>query len=337
LFLAARDSCVPCIPILADAGADVNATEPDGYTPIMFAIINGQYDAAAALLDKGANPNLAHKSGSTALYAAVDFHTMPDSNRPSPKETDNRISSLDLIKMLLAKGANVNAQLSRQIPYRTKLDRGDDTMLGAGTTPFLRAAKAADVVVMKLLLENGADPTLARKVNPLMAAAGIGTKEEDTTGRRKTQAEIIEAKGSPVLLAPAGGNHEWRWCHGADVSGKPRDPVCKQLGVFQHRLPRAIHVEPQLDRGAKRLVENLLRAGMFAVGRSNADNQGCIAGQGCSAAFEEGARSYPECQTEKGTGMQATGRGRCGSHQAACGADVPARRSGPVTLPSSAQ
>jgi ankyrin repeat protein len=66
-------------------------------------------------------------------------------------------------------------------------------MLGAGTTPFLRAAKAADVVVMKLLLENGADPTLARNVNPLMAAAGIGTKEEDTTGRRKTQAEIIEA------------------------------------------------------------------------------------------------------------------------------------------------
>jgi ankyrin repeat protein len=193
LLLAARDNCVACIPILADGGADVNATDPDGYTPIMFAIINGHYDAAAALLEKGANPNLLHKSGSAALYAAVDFHTMPNSNRPSPKETDNHITSLDLIKLLLAKGANVNAQLSRQIPYRTKLDRGDDTMLGAGTTPFLRAAKAADVVVMKLLLENGADPKLFRAINPLQAAAGVGTKEEDTTGRHKTQAEIIEA------------------------------------------------------------------------------------------------------------------------------------------------
>jgi ankyrin repeat protein len=193
LFLAGRDSCVACIPILADAGADVNATEPDGYTPIMFAIINGNYDAAAALLEKGANPNLAHKSGSAALYAAVDFHTMPQSNRPAPKETDNTVTSLDLIKMLLAKGADVNAQLSRQIPYRTKLDRGDDTMLGQGTTPFLRAAKAADVVVMKLLLDNGADAKLSRNITPLMAAAGVGTKEEDTTGRRKTQAEIIEA------------------------------------------------------------------------------------------------------------------------------------------------
>ncbi|HEX4996999.1 MAG TPA: ankyrin repeat domain-containing protein [Terriglobia bacterium] len=194
LFLAARDSCVDCIPILADAGGDVNATDPDGYTPLLFALINGQYDAAAALLNKGADPNLAHKSGETPLYAAVDCHTMPISNRPSPKETDNRLTSLDVIRLLLEKGADVNAQLSRQIPYRTKLDRGDDTMLAAGTTPFLRAAKAADHVVMKVLLEHGADATIAsRTINPLMAAAGVGTKEEDTTGRHKSQTDIIEA------------------------------------------------------------------------------------------------------------------------------------------------
>jgi ankyrin repeat protein len=193
MLIAARDSCVACIPILADAGGDLNAADPDGYTPLMFALINGHYDAAGALINKGADVNLAHKSGSTPLYAAVDFHTMPNSNRPSPKETDDKLSSLDIIKMLLAKGANVNAQLSRQIPYRTKLDRGDDTMLGQGTTPLLRAAKAADHVVMKLLLDNGADPTLSKAITPLMAAAGVGTKEEDTTGRHKTEADIIEA------------------------------------------------------------------------------------------------------------------------------------------------
>ena len=85
-------------------------------------------------------------------------------------------------------------------------------MLGAGTTPLIRAAKAGDAVVMRLLLEKGADPKLATGadtsvdvsaaaparrggggITPLMAAAGVGTKEADTTGRFKTQAEIIES------------------------------------------------------------------------------------------------------------------------------------------------
>src|SRR5207249_8535195 len=80
-------------------------------------------------------------------------------------------------------------------PYRAKLDRGDDTMLTTGATPFLRAAKAGDVAAMRLLLEKGADAKLATRagINPLMAAAGLGSKEEDTTGRHKTQSDAIEA------------------------------------------------------------------------------------------------------------------------------------------------
>ena len=102
--------------------------------------------------------------------------------------------------------------MKKQQPYRTKLDRGNDTMLGAGTTPFIRAAKAADLAAMRLLIAAGADPKLATGndtavdvsaptparrggggINALMAAAGVGTKEEDTTGRFKTEAETIEA------------------------------------------------------------------------------------------------------------------------------------------------
>jgi len=129
------------------------------------------------------------------LSSAVDFNTMPVSNRPSPRVIDNQITSLELIKLLLDKGANVNAQLKKQQPYRTKLDRGDDTMLTTGTTPLLRAAKAADLPAMRLLLAKGADPKLPTRagITPLMAAAGLGSKEEDTTGRFKTEAEAIEA------------------------------------------------------------------------------------------------------------------------------------------------
>jgi ankyrin repeat protein len=195
LEFAARDGCVACIPVLVEAGADIDAPDQDGITPLLSAVINGHYDVAGVLLEKGANPNVADRTGRTPLYSAVDFHTMPASNRPSPKEIDNENTSLDVINRLLAKGADVNAQLKQQQPYRTKLDRGDDTMLGAGTTPLLRAAKAGDVTAMKLLLAQGADAKLATRngINPLMAAAGLGTKEEDTTGRRKTQAEAIEA------------------------------------------------------------------------------------------------------------------------------------------------
>jgi len=118
------------------------------------------------------------------------------SNRPAPKVLENRLSGLDVARIALDHGADVNARLKRLPPYRAKLDRGNDGMLGGGTTAFLRAAKAGDLPAMQLLLERGADPTLAptrNGISPLMAAAGLGTSEEDTTGRQKTQAQAIEA------------------------------------------------------------------------------------------------------------------------------------------------
>jgi ankyrin repeat protein len=195
LMFAAREGCVECEKILADAGANLNLADPDGITPMVNAIINGHYDAAGFLLDKGADPNLADKSGRAALYAAVDMHTMPASNRPSPDESGNDMSSLDLIKALVAHGAAVNAQLKTQQPYRTKVDRGNDTMLTTGTTPILRAAKAGDTVVVSMLLEKGANPNLATRngVNPVMAAAGLGTNESDAVGRRKTEKDAIDS------------------------------------------------------------------------------------------------------------------------------------------------
>ena len=195
LLFAARQGCVECEQILLDAGAKINTTDPDGISPVLIAIINGHYDAAGFLLNKGADPNLADETGRTALFAAVDFNTVPVSNRPAPRIIDNQISSLDLIKLLLYKGANVNAQLKKQQPYRAKLDRGQDSMLTTGSTALLRAAKAADLPAMRLLLAKGADAKLATRagINPLMAAAGLGSKEEDATGRFKTEADAVEA------------------------------------------------------------------------------------------------------------------------------------------------
>ncbi|HEY0962789.1 MAG TPA: ankyrin repeat domain-containing protein [Pseudomonadales bacterium] len=195
LMFAAREGCLACIEPLLDAGADIDAATPKGITALLGAIINGHYDVAYALAEAGAKVNLVDDTGRSPLYAAVDFHSMPESNRPSPDVYVNEHTAFELIELLIARGADVNARLTAQAPYRLKLDRGTDTMLVAGTTPFLRAAKSADLEVMKLLLEHGADPALAtaQGVDPLMTAANLATKESDTTGRYKTQAQIIEA------------------------------------------------------------------------------------------------------------------------------------------------
>lgn len=195
LLFAAREDCLACIKPLVEAGADINAATPKGITSLLIAIINGHYDVAYALAEAGANVNLNDDTNRSPLYAAVDFNIMRESNRPSPDVFTNQHTAFALIELLIAKGADVNVQLSKAPPFRLKLDRGTDSMLVAGTTPFLRAAKSADVSVMKLLLDHGADPQIGtvQGVNPLMTAANLATKESDTTGRYKTEAQIIDA------------------------------------------------------------------------------------------------------------------------------------------------
>jgi ankyrin repeat protein len=203
LLLAAREGCADCVKTLVAGGANVNEIDPESHTALVIALMNGQFDAAGALIESGIDINVADNVGRTALYAAVDAHTMPSSNRPAPKEEDSTLTSMDIIQMLLARGANVNASLRAQLPYRTKLDRGGDGVLGAGTTPLLRAAKAGDTPVIKLLLEKGANAKAATRngVNGIMMAANLATREEDMTGRNKTQKDAIE---TITLLLAAG-------------------------------------------------------------------------------------------------------------------------------------
>jgi uncharacterized protein len=209
LLFAAREGCTRCEQVLIDANADINVVDPEQRTALVLALINGHYDAAALLIDRGIDINMPDQVGRTALYAAVDDHTMPASNRPSPKEIDNTLTSLDIIKLLIDKGATIDAALRAQIPYRTKLDRGGDGALGIGTTPLIRAGKGGDVAVIKLLLEKGANAnaTTRNGVNAVMMAANVNAREEDMTGRSKTEKDVIEAmklliaKGTDVNAA----------------------------------------------------------------------------------------------------------------------------------------
>jgi len=191
---AARRGAADSVRALAAHGADLNAVDPDGATALIYAIINGHYDAAGALIEKGAEPNVADSRGMAALYAAVDMNTLPwIAARPAPRTSD-RLTSLDVVKMLLARGANPNAQLKGRVLQ--KMHTGGDPALAEGATPFMRAAKSGDVEVMRLLLAKGADPHLMQKnhTTALMMAAGYGFKASGTSGAdRGTEAEVIDA------------------------------------------------------------------------------------------------------------------------------------------------
>lgn len=194
LMHAARRGAADAVQSLATHGADLNAVDPDGASALIDAIINGHYDAASVLVEKGADLNIADSRGMTALYAAVDMNTLPwIAARPAPKISD-RSTSLDIVTMLLARGANPNAQLKGRVLQ--KMHTAGDPALAEGATPFMRAAKSGDIEVMRLLLASGADPHLMQKnhTTALMMAAGYGFKSAGTSGAdRGTEAEVIEA------------------------------------------------------------------------------------------------------------------------------------------------
>jgi ankyrin repeat protein len=191
---AAREGAADAARALADSGANLDLTDPDGTTALVIAIINGHYDVAAVLIETGADPNIADIKGMTPLYAAVDMHTIGDTfGRPYPPK-DVIDGSLDAARRLIMAGANVNARLKAPILKRV-YDAGDNR-LGDGATPFMRAARKCDVAMMRLLVEANADVTLAQKSGntPIMLCAGaVSAAASEDTPDRVSEAEAQEA------------------------------------------------------------------------------------------------------------------------------------------------
>jgi ankyrin len=175
LHFAARDGQMEAVQALLDSGADVNQiSATDAMSPLVQSIITGHYDVAQYLLDRGADPNLAtKKEGLTPLWATIDSRFAPRAWYPSPSVEQEKTTHLDLVKELLAHGANPNARLTSKPWFRTFGDSaGPDP---AGSTAFWRAAQANDIDAMKILVAAGANPTITTThgCSPLQAAAGM--------------------------------------------------------------------------------------------------------------------------------------------------------------------
>ena len=196
LMYAARQGALDAARALAGVGADLNATDSEGSTPLLLAIVNAHYDLAAMLLETGADPNVADMQGMAALYAAVDMHSLPwVFGRPAPRTAD-AVDSLRMATMLLDRGADPNGRLKG--PTLQRHATPGDVALGEGATAFMRAAKAGDLVMMRLLLNKGADPRLTQKngTTALIMAAGLGFRKnslDDDALDRGTESDAIAA------------------------------------------------------------------------------------------------------------------------------------------------
>jgi ankyrin repeat protein len=242
VMLAAREGSLESLKVLAEAGADVNVADPDGITALLLALMNAHYDEAAVLIEHGANVNHVDRSGRGALYMAAEAHRMEWLfSRPSPRPK-GLLDAPDVMKMLLQRGANVDAQLRGRAMLLHHEATGNANLVG-GSTPLLKAATTSDVELVKLLLDAGANPHLTnqQKTNTLMAAAGLNWKGIASIGTEEESIEVIRmlmAKGVDVNAVNEQGETAM---HGAAQRGADK--------VIQFLVEHGAAIDPVNKRG----------------------------------------------------------------------------------------
>ncbi len=161
LLFAVRDGSDECVARLLEAGAKINhVSEGDHTSPLLMATINGRFDMAKMLLEKGADVKLQSDAGATPLYATINVQWAAKSLYPQPTaQLQQTTSYLDLMESFLKAGADVNVRLKKHLWFMSY----NFDLLGVntvGATAFWRAAYGTDVPAMKLLVKYGADITI---------------------------------------------------------------------------------------------------------------------------------------------------------------------------------
>ena len=234
LLFAARQGRADVVRVLLRAGADVNEivppdgrrrgyggrVPPAGATPLLVAVTNAHYELASLLLDAGANPNAA-VPGYTVLHAITSVRKPGvGDNDPAP-EGSGSMSSIDFVKKLVARGADVNARMTKRANLaNTRLNE-------TGATPFMLAALTADAELLRTLADLGADPMIPNVdgSTPLMACAGLATRSPGEDAG--TEPEVLEAL--QVLID-----------FGADVNAIDRNGETPMHAAAYKNLPQVV-------------------------------------------------------------------------------------------------
>jgi ankyrin repeat protein len=185
LLYAARENCSACVDVLLENKADIDVPDPDGVSPLLVAIMNANWDVAKQLIAAGADVNQWDIYGEAPLLTAVDLRSRVDGGRGSIDPT-NTVKGLDIVNLLLERGADPNMQLFFKPAHVRGGGGGGDVRNGnatftRGATALIRAATNGDLEVVKALLAHGADATLymADRQTPIHAAiAGRATEPQ---------------------------------------------------------------------------------------------------------------------------------------------------------------
>jgi ankyrin repeat protein len=207
LMFAARNGHEDAASALIKGGADPKLTNGDGLTATMVAIVNDWLDLARKFIELGADPN----DGS--LYFAVDMHDATTDMRAhdgSRLRTDhpNKLTSLDLVKLLLDRGADPNKAFVGQMHSSTLCCDPEQN-----ASPFYRAAQASDVEAMKLMLAHGAkvewSPTEVKKEGRggagAAAAAAGGGRGNPNVGKTPVMVTMVGGRGASFAAGPGFG------------------------------------------------------------------------------------------------------------------------------------
>jgi ankyrin repeat protein len=249
LLFAAREGHQEVARLLFAAGAKVNDTADDGSSALLIATVRGQVALAEMLLRYGANPNAADIGYTPLHWAAGSWETELTGPRGIVLDRDKEWRALrgvpnakvELITSLLAHGADPNARVVKPpARYGFSSFQGYQRTFLVGATPFLLAAMAADVDVMRAVVTAGGDPRLPTNENttPLMVAAGLGRILQES---RLTSKESLES----VKLA---------WQLGNDVNAINEAGNTALHGAAHIRCDEIVQF--LADKGARLSVKN---------------------------------------------------------------------------------
>jgi ankyrin repeat protein len=205
LMLAARNGNLDVVRRLVKGGADMKLKNGDNASAMMVAMYNDRFDVAAALLELGSDPN----DGS--LYVAAEMRDATtdqfafDGSRRRP-DHENTLTALDLMRMLLEKGANPNVTFEGQF-HSTSMPNGDRF----NNTPFFRSALSADVEALKLMVKHGADlaftpaaaPPVKGEAADADAPAGGRGRANPNAGRTAAMVTMTGGRGPAMTGGPA--------------------------------------------------------------------------------------------------------------------------------------
>lgn len=193
---AAREGYADVLKTLADAGADLNLVNGDGASAMSIAIVNDRFDFAASMLELGAVPDVSALYHAVLMRDATSDWLAKDGTRWRA-DYDNDLSALDLVRVLLEAGGDPNEFFEAQ--YHSTSMCCDTKERG---TPFYRAAVAADVDALELLIEYGADV----EWTPEPSAEGDGANgAPPAMGRREPRSPLAAAMNGGKGVGMAGG------------------------------------------------------------------------------------------------------------------------------------